>query len=195
MKPVVQNSPLAEPGEEHGLLAIFFDCGDTIVDEGTEIKDERQATLRAELIPGAAEAVVRLHEAGYRLGLVADGPMATFQNVLGAYGLLSRFSVQAISEVVGVEKPHPAMFETALDALGIQPEEYGRVVMIGNNLERDIAGANALGMISVWLSWSSRRSKVPQNDLEVPDYEITLPEHFPALIHQIEETRPWEQSK
>ena len=34
------------------------------------------------------------------------------------------------------------------------------VVMVGNNLERDIAGANRLGLISVFLHWTERRRTV-----------------------------------
>ena len=45
------------PSPPKNLLAICLDCGDTLADEGTEIKDENEVTLRAELIPGAAEMV------------------------------------------------------------------------------------------------------------------------------------------
>src|SRR3712207_8665848 len=49
----------------------------------------------------------------------------------------------------GCEKPDRRMFIHALDALGIPPEEWGRVAMVGNNLARDIRGANQLGLVSV----------------------------------------------
>ncbi len=38
------------------ILAILFDCGDTLIDEGTEVKDGNGAALSADLIPGAMEA-------------------------------------------------------------------------------------------------------------------------------------------
>lgn len=178
---------------EDGLLAILLDCGDTLVDEGTEVKDERQATLKAELIPGAGQAVQQLALAGYRLALVADGPVATFENVLGHFGLLRIFEARAISEEVGVEKPHARMFETALQALEIERRDYGRVVMVGNNLERDIFGANQLGLLTIWLNWGPRRRKTPLHDLEVPDFEIVSPAELPACIQQIEDARPWQK--
>ena len=37
------------------IVAVLLDCGDTLVDEGTEKKDATGATLEAALIPGAAE--------------------------------------------------------------------------------------------------------------------------------------------
>jgi putative hydrolase of the HAD superfamily len=89
---------------------------------------------------------------------------------------------------VGVEKPHPAMFEAALAQLGIDRADYGRVVMVGNYLARDIAGANALGLISVWLDWGPRRPKFPATPLEVPDYIIRLPLALLATLGEIEAT-------
>ncbi|MEZ4705949.1 MAG: HAD family hydrolase [Caldilineaceae bacterium] len=168
------------------LLAICLDSGDTLVDEGTEIKDARGAVLEAELIPGAAELVRQIKQRGYPMALVADGPAATFRNVLGHYGLYDLFDALAISELVGVEKPDAAMFHTALGQLDIGQADYGRVIMVGNNLSRDILGANALGLISVWLDWAPRRSKIPANALETPDYTIKTPLELFNVINEIE---------
>ncbi|MBE0695379.1 MAG: HAD family hydrolase [Anaerolineaceae bacterium] len=168
------------------LLAILLDCGDTIVDEGTEIKDPTGAVLEASLIPGAAEMVHGLKDRGYRLGLVADGPARTFHNILGHYQLLHLFDVLAISEQVGADKPDSRMFLHALNGLSIQPAAYGKVVMVGNNLERDIKGANQMGLLSVWLDWAPRRSKIPANPTEEPCYTIKNPRELFDLIPLIE---------
>jgi putative hydrolase of the HAD superfamily len=157
-----------------------------LVDEGSEVKDADGVALRAELIPGAAEMVQALHAGGYRLALVADGPAATFQNVLGAAGLYELFAVRAISACVGVEKPDEGIFRHALSALGIDEADYGRVVMVGNNLGRDIKGANALGMISVWMDWAPRRSKTPADGSEVPAYRVKTPLELLSLMPVIE---------
>ena len=170
----------------HRILAICLDCGDTLVDEGTEVKDAMGTTLHADLIPGAADMVRTLKRRGYPLALVADGPVGTFHNVLTQYNLYDCFDVFAISQEVGVEKPDPQMFITALDQLGIQPQDYERVVMVGNNLARDIKGANALGIVSVWLNWSPRRSKIPADALEVPQYTISSPHALLSLIISLE---------
>ncbi|HLF87767.1 MAG TPA: HAD family hydrolase [Anaerolineales bacterium] len=168
------------------LQLICFDFGDTLADEGTEIKDQTGVTLEAKLIPGAADVVRALKARGYPLALVADGLRGTYVNVLSHYGLWDLFDAAAISEEVGVEKPDARMFRTALDQLGIPKEHYGRTVMVGNNLERDIRGANMLGMVSVWLDWAPRRSKVPEDAIEVPDYTIKLPLELMEIIQQLE---------
>ncbi|MAS37296.1 MAG: hydrolase [Anaerolineaceae bacterium] len=168
------------------ILAVCLDSGDTLVDEGTEIKDANAVVQTADLIPGAAQMVRDLKQRGYPLALVADGPAGTFHNVLGHYSLFDLFDTHAISGEVGVDKPDARMFRRALDGLGIAEADYGRVVMVGNHLGRDIKGANALGLISVWLDWSPRRHKIPVDDTEVPQYTIKTPAELIALLEQIE---------
>lgn len=175
--------------EGHGprrLLAICLDCGDTLVDEGTELKGPDDVVLRAELIPGADALLDELGRRGYRLALVADGPAATFVNVLTQHGLYARFAAYAISGELGYAKPDRRIFAHALDQLGIRPEQYGRVLMLGNNLARDVKGANELGMISVWLDWGPRRPKLPADESEVPDYIIRQPLELLEVIGRLE---------
>lgn len=168
------------------ILAVCLDSGDTLVDEGTEIKNAEQVTQRAELIPGAADLLRELKRRGYPVALVADGPTGTFRNVFTQHDLYDHFDVFAISAEVGVEKPDARMFQQALQQLQIAPEDYGRVVMVGNNLERDIKGANALGMISVWLDWAPRRAKIPANSSEVPQFTLKEPLDLLAVLDELE---------
>ncbi len=170
----------------HKILAICLDCGDTLVDEATEVKDELEVSQKADLIPGAGELVRELKQRGYRLALVADGPTGTFINNLTPHGIYPLFDVYAISDQVGVSKPDPLIFQHAMRQLGIDPADYGNVVMVGNHLGRDVKGANDFGMISVWLDWAPRRSKVPADATEVPRYTIKLPLDLLKIIDEIE---------
>ena len=174
----------------HKIRAIFLDSGDTLVDEATEIKDQNAVTQKASLIPGAAETLRGLKTLGYPLALVADGPVGTFTNVLGHYGLFELFDALAISGQVGVEKPDPRMFSCALEQLQISQADYGRVLMVGNNLERDIKGANQLGLISVWLDWAPRRSNIPADESERPGYIIKNPLDLLNLVADLERSLP-----
>ena len=173
----------------HYLLAICFDFGDTLADEGTEVKDESSTTLRAELIPGAGELVRELKRRGYPLALVADGRPGTYYNVLTQHGLYDLFDAYTISERLGVEKPDARMFHDAMSRLGLAREDYRRVMMVGNNLGRDVKGANAVGMISVWLDWAPRRSKAPADESEAPQYTIKLPLELLNVIDALEAGR------
>ncbi|WP_051228339.1 HAD family hydrolase [Pleomorphomonas oryzae] len=169
------------------IEAVFLDCGDTLADEGTEVKDEAtEIVSSADLIPGAENLTRRLIARGYRLALVADGPRETFLNILGQHGLWNHFEAHVISGDLGVAKPHRRMFETALAALGIPAQAASRVVMVGNNLERDIKGANETGLISVFLRWSTRRTHVPKDASEKPRFAIDYIEDLPDLLERIE---------
>jgi putative hydrolase of the HAD superfamily len=168
------------------ILAVCFDSGDTIIDEATEIKNEAGVTQSVDLIPGAAEMLRELNRRGYKLALVSDGPGGKENNSLWHHGLWDLFDVHAMSGDVGVSKPDPGIFQYVLDHLDIPKESYGRVMMVGNHLTRDVKGANQLGLMSVWIDWSPRRSKIPADALEVPNYTIKAPEELIPLIERLE---------
>ena len=167
------------------LKAVLLDSGDTLIDEGTEVY-EGEIVVTAELVPTADVMMRSLKEQGYVLALVADGRVKSFENVLSQHGFYGMFETRAISETVGASKPDQQMFLTALDALGIEARDYPKTVMVGNNLGRDVRGANALGVRSVWLDWSPRRSKLPADENEKPGYTINLPEDLLGVLETVE---------
>lgn len=167
-------------------LIIFTDSGDTIIDESTEVRDSRGIVQKAELIPGAGEALRQLHEEGFTIALVADGELESFQNVYRGNGLGYCFDAWVVSEVVGKQKPEPVMFETAFEKLRLTGEDKARVVMIGNNLKKDIAGANRQGLTSIWLDWSPRYFHTVEEPDWQPDYTVRTPGELPRLLHALE---------
>lgn len=168
------------------LRALLFDLGDTLMDEQTEEKDADGVTRRADLLPGAAETVRDLYARGYPLALVADTRTNTARNVLRQHDLCACFAALALSEMVGCEKPDRRIFAAALDDLGVTPAEHGRVVMVGNNLARDIRGANALGLLSVWIHTNTRYPLIVGADTDYPRYEITDIRDLLPLVTEIE---------
>ena len=101
------------------------------------------------LFPGALDTLRWLQERGFKVGAVTDraygGPR--FLGELEEYGLEPYFQVVTISSNVGYVKPHPKIFQHALDALAVEAEE---TMMVGDSLRCDVAGAKGLGMIAVW---------------------------------------------
>ena len=168
-------------------LIIFTDSGDTIIDEGTQVYDDRGIVLEAECIPGAGEVLRQLHDEGFTIALVAGGEWESFRNVYRKNGLGGCFDTWVVSEVVGQQKPAPIMFETAFEKLQLTDADRSRVVMIGNNLKKDIAGANRQGLTSVWLDWSPRYfHRVEEPDWQ-PDYTVKTPAELIPLLHSLEE--------
>lgn len=172
---------------ESRKLIIFLDCGDTIIDEGTEMMDKNQVVLDAELLPGADIMVKTLAEKGYRLALVADGLAQSFKNTLTKHGLYDCFEAMIYSECVKATKPSIRMFKAAMGALELGENDLGRIVMVGNNLERDIRGANGAGIVSVHLSGSPRYPNTPADESEKPDYTIQAPVELIDLAERLNE--------
>ncbi len=166
----------------HRVVALLFDLGDTLMVEESEIKDADGTTLRADLIPGMAQALHWFKGRDYGLALVADSRPNTPLNVLRQHDLDHLFDYLAISEVVGVEKPDSLIFRAALEALGIPESDLDRVAMVGNNLERDVVGANRLGLISILFHWNDRRRSQPLTAEEEPQHRVTSAQELVSLI-------------
>jgi putative hydrolase of the HAD superfamily len=151
-------------------------------------KSTRELVLEAELIPGARAALREIHKAGCRIALVADGLDQSFRNVLlKQHGLEDCFDAWVVSEIVGEKKPSPKMFSEAMRQLHLSDDDKKNIVMLGNNLPRDIAGANRFGIRSVLLDWSPRYNYSPKEADEKPDYIIHSPAELPALLAKLEE--------
>ncbi len=169
-------------------LIIFTDSGDTIIDEGTEIRDGNGIVIHAELIPGAGEVLQALYNEGYRIAMVADGEEQSFTNVYLENKLGHCFMTRTISELVGIQKPAREMFEDAMEKNGLKEEDKQRIVMIGNNVRKDIAGANRFGITSILIDWSPRYNMVPANQDEVADYIIHTPDELPGLLKKLNDS-------
>ena len=81
----------------------------------------------------------------FRLGIIANQHPPVSQ-AIADYGIAPFFDVIVISEIVGLHKPDPAIFEYALDEAGIAPHE---AIMVGDRPDNDIKPARALGMGTV----------------------------------------------
>jgi FMN phosphatase YigB (HAD superfamily) len=156
-------------------LILFLDSGDTIIDETTEVRNEAGIVISANVVPGADIMLKTLFERGYTLVLVADGYSQSFRNMFTQLGIYDYFTAMINSENIKFEKPSARMFRAAAGAIELNVEDYSRIVMVGNNLARDIKGANELGITSVFLSWTSRYPHTPADESERPVYTIREP--------------------
>ncbi len=118
----------------------------------------------------------------YRLGVVSDAQSAYAIPELRAVGLLNYFDPIIISGDYGYRKPDARLFQKALTALKIQPEQ---AIFVGNDLYHDISGAQQIGMKAILVSYNQSNTVY---QTVVPDYTISgfaiLPQaisHFIAL--------------
>ena len=118
---------------------------------------------------------------------MADGEWESFRNVYRENGLGYCFEEWIVSEVVGEEKPARSMFDTAMEKMGLTEADKPFIVMIGNNLKKDIVGANRYGITSVWLDWSPRYFHTVEEPDWQPDYTVKTPKELKALLEKLEE--------
>lgn len=129
------------------------------------------------LVPDAKKVLMELSP-DYRMGIISDTgitPGRILRLVLENVHVLGFFKATIFSDEMGYNKPHKVMFEAALKSLGGTPSE---AVHIGDLLETDVAGAQAIGMKIVWLN----RDKLVNTGQCVPDFEISkLPDLLDIL--------------
>lgn len=89
----------------------------------------------------------RLDEMGMRRGLISNWD-SRLGPILKDIGLWERFESWTISSHAGIEKPDPAIFESALNTMSVRPENS---VHVGDNYEEDVIGARSAGMEPVWI--------------------------------------------
>lgn len=125
-----------------------------LLEEGGAYKDGAEECLKS---------LSRFFGGNYRLCVVTNGlkdiqrgRLQPFQKYLeGTF----------ISQELRCIKPDPEFFSRVLKKLGVRAEEC---LMIGDSLSSDVAGANAVGMDSVWVNFSGKQNGTAHR----PTYEV-----------------------
>ncbi len=121
---------------------------------------------RLRLYPHVRKVLKVLHER-FPLALVTDAQFAFARGELHKVGLLDYFDPIVVSGDHGYRKPDKRLFQRALDELGVPAE---KTLYIGNDMYRDIYGAQAAGMRTVM--FDSDQGTKQHGDCR-PDHTIT----------------------
>lgn len=84
----------------------------------------------------------------FRLGLISDAQRIFLEPELAEVELTPWFEAVVVSSDYGFRKPDPRLFATALAAFAAEPREAW---YIGDNLARDIGGAQQAGLTAIWM--------------------------------------------
>lgn len=137
-----------------------------------KVEEDAQPTLAA------------LRAQGYRIGLVSNaGYDEDVQVLVDQAGLRPYLDTVVTSAACGLRKPHPRIFELALQHLRAGPAE---AVMVGDFLPADILGANRLGLVSIWID---RRADLQAAQASLasirPAHTISTLSELPGLIGRL----------
>ena len=107
----------------------------------------------------------------YKLHIITNGFEEVQHKKLKNSGIDCYFSTVTTSEEVGLKKPNPKVFLTALNKANSLPAQS---VMIGDSLEADILGANNIGMQTIFYNYRneniSKKIKSIDSLLEIKNY-------------------------
>jgi putative hydrolase of the HAD superfamily len=92
--------------------------------------------------PGAAEGLAGLRASGRRIAVVSNFDRR-LPGILEGLGLAADLDACVLPADAGAAKPDPRIFRCALARLGV---EAGDAAFVGDDHERDLAAAEALGL-------------------------------------------------
>jgi putative hydrolase of the HAD superfamily len=132
-----------------------------------------QVTIYADTI----DTLVDVRSRGMMIGLVSNTiwPGSLHREDLERFGIIDFFDHLLFSADVGFRKPHPQIFQTALEALKVAPHE---AVFVGDRVPEDVAGAMRVGMRGVWKERPDRE-RLPD---VTPDAQIVHLRELLALL-------------
>jgi 2-haloacid dehalogenase len=134
-----------------------------------------QAYLALDAYPEVPEVLRRLRAAGRKTAILSNGEpkmLATGASSAGIDGLLD--AIVSVEDV-GIFKPHPTVYQLAVDRLGVAP---GEIAFESSNAW-DVHGAACFGLRPVWINrQGAPRERLPGG----PEHELRDLSGLPELL-------------
>ncbi len=100
-------------------------------------------------VSGAHKLMQYLKSKGYRLHMASNGFHEVQFKKLRASNMYDYFDTIILSDEAGATKPSPQFFRFAMERATTTPD---RSIMIGDNVNTDIAGAHAFAIDQIWFN-------------------------------------------
>ena len=145
---------LAEPGVRDRLMQLY---------------------LRLDPFPEVRAVLRQLRVAGFRTAILSNGSPRMLAAAVDNAGLGDLLDAVLSVETVAVYKPHPKVYQHAVDQLGVAAD----AIAFQSSNAWDAHAASAFGMKVVWCNrYDQRRERLPGR----PDHEIRSLSELPALV-------------
>lgn len=164
---------------EEALGAIGFDLpGDVL--QHIVVLDHSAYSNSLSVEPEVMGTLERLKALGYRMGLVSNLTLVPrlIREDIERMGLGAHLDAMVFSSEVGVRKPDPHIFRTALERLATSPAE---TVFVGDRLYDDVSGAQAVGMRAV----QSRQFRQEEDPAYAPDAVVGHLSELPEVVERM----------
>ena len=133
------------------------------------------AYLQLQCYPEVPDTLQKLKAGGRKIAILSNGSPAMLEAVVKSSGLADLVQTILSVETVGVFKPHPAVYQLAVDRLGVAAPE---IVFMSSNAW-DAVGATAFGLRVAWINRFAQR---PERLSYQPDTEIKTLAELPGLL-------------
>ena len=125
--------------------------------------------------PEVPDGLRRLKQAGYATAILSNGSPSMLQDLVASANLGGLLDHVLSVEEVGVFKPHPSVYQLAVDRLGVPAHQ----ISFQSSNAWDAHAASAFGMRVVWCNrYAQRRERLPG----APDHEIRTLAELPDLV-------------
>jgi 2-haloacid dehalogenase len=131
--------------------------------------------LTLDAFPEVPDVLARLKKAGLKTAILSNGSPAMLDAAVKAAGLDALLDAVLSVEAVGVYKPHPKVYQLAVDRLGIP----AAAIAFQSSNAWDAYAASAFGMQVVWCNRYGQR---PERLPGVPDRVVSSLAELPALV-------------
>lgn len=172
-----QFDPLADLATKHGQ---------PLVEEEIRLRAAkifRELIAQRDALPGIRETLATAKQMGIQTALASNSTRSWVEEHLGRLALLPYFEIIRTRDDVTRLKPHPELFLTTLEALGVRAEE----AIVLEDSPHGILAARRAGVFSVAIPNEITRT-LPLND---PDLQLTslaeMP--LPELLERVQQQR------
>jgi 2-haloacid dehalogenase len=134
-----------------------------------------QAYLALDAYPEVPDTLRRLREGKLRIALLSNGEpgmLATAAQSAGIDGMLD--AILSVEEV-GIFKPHPKVYQLAVDRLAVPPDQ----IAFQSSNAWDVSGAASFGLRTVWIN---RQGMPPERLPGSAEHELSDLSGLPALL-------------
>ena len=121
------------------------------------------------------EVLARLRAAGFGTAILSNGSPGMLGAAVGAAGISALVDTVLSVEEVGVYKPHPRVYQLAVDRLALTPDS---ICFVSANAW-DAHAASAFGLRVVWCN---RQRQRPERLPGRPEHEVASLAELPALV-------------
>ena len=143
---------------------VLFDWGDTVMRDHPEITTPMVEWETVEVIEGIADVLEYLHSSGRRIVLATSAAISDEHQIHGALrrgGLDGYFSHIYCFKNTNLPKGEE-FYRYILNDLNVPASD---ALMVGDGFEKDVLGANAVGIFAVW--FNPRSEETRKSDLHI----------------------------